>query len=318
MTASYPKAPVLLLIFHRPDLTRQVLDAIRKYEPERLYLVADGPRESHSEDQVLCQAARQAALDIDWECEVKTMFREKNLGCAKSVNDGINWFFENEERGIILEDDTVPNPSFFEFCSELLETYERDPRVGMITGHRKTDRDSVTKTSYVFSPLGSVWGWATWRRAWRVMDFKMSWIGDMDTLSALGTFLSNKKELHYWNLAVDRMQTGRADSWAYRWRMSLRMSELVTASPAVNLVSNLGFGPYGTHTDEIRPPRDHENMDWPLTHPKSVHTTRREKRRDYRNLPDRRPVTVKALRLWRWARDNVVNRVYLIASKLLR
>src|SRR5688500_1827095 len=166
---------VLLVIFNRPDTTRLVFEAIRNARPRRLYVAADGPRPGVAADNANCQEARKIIDSVDWQCEVKTLFREKNLNCGVAPSSAFTWFFQHEEEGIILEDDCLPSQSFFWFCQELLERYRNDTRVMHIGGNNflngwQKDKDY----SYYFSRSGHIWGWATWRRAWKHFDFDIS------------------------------------------------------------------------------------------------------------------------------------------------
>ena len=159
--------PVLLLMFNRPDLARQVFDSIRAVKPSRLYLSVDGARQGRPEELEAVQQCRALKDEVDWDCEVKTLFQESNLGCGCGVRSGIDWFFENEERGIILEDDCKPHPDFFVFCSEMLDKYRDDTRVFSVAGFNELPVTAFQGASYEFSVYNLIWGWASWRRAWR-------------------------------------------------------------------------------------------------------------------------------------------------------
>ncbi len=159
------KIPILLLIFNRPDLTKKVFDQIKKAKPTQLFIAADGPRVGREHEQELCAQARATVDLIDWDCEVKTLFRDTNLGCGLGVSSAINWFFDHVEEGIILEDDCIPDLSFFSFCQTMLEQYRHDDRVAMISGTNVLPNQSVRESSYSFARYYDIWGWATWRRA---------------------------------------------------------------------------------------------------------------------------------------------------------
>lgn len=298
--ADEQNTPVLLLIFARPELTRQVLGAIRPIRPKKLYVVADGPRKGHPQDREACAQARQAALEIDWECEVKTLFREENLGCAQSVASGIDWFFSHEERGIILEDDVVPDPSFFKFCSELLETYERNPRVAMITGYRGVPSGSRKAFSYSFSRRGSPWGWATWRDSWELMDLRMSWKSEAESDTNLKKVFPKRKEFHYWRWALDLISRGLVDTWDWPWQLSLVMNSRLAIVPRVNLVENIGFGDGATHTRTAKgaPVDPATPMTWPIVHPSEVELDQHYETLRINHLLERRPSRTWPKRLW--------------------
>ena len=166
-------APVLFLIFNRPETTIQVFSAIKKAQPNRLYIAADGPRPEYPDEVNHCKIARTIATNVDWDCEVKTLFRDQNLGCRLAVSQAIDWFFEQEPEGIILEDDCLPNQSFFWFCKELLEKYRNETRIMHIGGTNFQFGKNRTNYSYYFSRYAHIWGWASWRREWKYYDEKL-------------------------------------------------------------------------------------------------------------------------------------------------
>ena len=166
--------PLLFIIFNRPDVTLRVFNELKKQKPKYLFIAADGPRAGFEDDIDKCKRVREVVLnEIDWDCEVKTLFRDLNLGCGHAVSGAIDWFFENVEKGIILEDDCLPNKSFFYFCENLLESYKENDEVFAISGANFQDK-KIGKASYFFSKYLYVWGWATWRRAWENYDFDLS------------------------------------------------------------------------------------------------------------------------------------------------
>ena len=165
---------VLFVIFNRPETTARVFEAIRSARPPRLYVAADGPRTSRSGEADRCRLVREIASRVDWTCELHTLFREANLGCKLGVSGAIDWFFQSETEGIILEDDVVPLASFFGLCDELLETYRDDPKVFAVSGCNLVSSVYRPNHSYFFSRYCHVWGWATWRRAWEHYDVPMN------------------------------------------------------------------------------------------------------------------------------------------------
>ena len=166
------KTPVVFLIFRRPDLTARVFEAIRQAQPAKLLIVADGDR--NEEEAILCQQARAVTEQIDWDCEVLTNFSDTNLGCKRRVSSGLDWAFSQVEEAIILEDDCLPHPDFFHFCSELLTHYKDDTRIWNICGHNFQDAQWRGDGSYYFSRYADPWGWATWQRAWKHYDKDLS------------------------------------------------------------------------------------------------------------------------------------------------
>jgi GR25 family glycosyltransferase involved in LPS biosynthesis len=242
--------PVLLLIFNRLDTTQQVFEAIQKAKPKRLYIASDGPRLERSGEAEKIQNVRDYVIShIDWDCEVKTLFREQNLGCRVSVSSAIDWFFEHEEEGIILEDDCLPNESFFRYAEELLDRYREDPRVMTISSVHFHGDSHTSPNSYFFSRYFHCWGWASWRRAWQHYDHNMSrWpeLRDTDWLMSFGN--GDRKFNKYWTSIFDMAFEEKVDSWAYRWLFSCWVRGGLTIIPMRNLVVNIGFGDDATHT----------------------------------------------------------------------
>lgn len=239
--------PVIFLIFRRPDLTAQVFEAIRLAQPTKLLVVADGPR--NEEESVLCRQAREVTEQVDWDCEVFRNYSDVNLGCRKRVSSGISWAFEQVEEAIILEDDCLPHPSFFNYCEALLERYRDDERVMVVSGDNFQDGQQRTPYSYYFSKYNHCWGWATWRRAWQHWEFNpQRWLEFRDE-GLMKAVCEDPYEEKYWTRIFDMLfLEGKPDSWAYAWTFACWSQGGLTALPNLNLVSNIGFGDSATHT----------------------------------------------------------------------
>jgi len=240
--------PVLFLVFNRLDTTQKVFFEIRKAHPKKLYLAADGPR--NIEEKLKTDAVREFILNnIDWDCEVKTLFRKKNLGCGKAVSSAISWFFKNEKRGIILEDDCLPDPTFFTFCQELLEKYKDNAQIMHISGDNYQYNGGVkVKESYFFSKYPHIWGWATWRRAWKKHDFKMkNWTKIKKSKQKNYLFDDKEQELSFseW---FDNLSKNPYSTWDVQWVFSIWYNKGLCVYPNKNLVKNIGFGVDSTHT----------------------------------------------------------------------
>jgi hypothetical protein len=263
-------APVLFVIFNRPDTTARVMEEIRKARASRLYVAADGPREAHGEEQ-LCEEARRIATEADWECEVRTFFQSRNLGCRLGPSTAIDWFFDHEEEGIILEDDCVPDQSFFYYCTELLDRYRHDERIMCISGNNFQRGREVTPYSYYFSRYFHTWGWASWRRAWRLYDSDMSSWSDLKQLGALDSWGDGDPTFtSYWTEIFDRCARREIDTWDYQWMFTCWAQHGLTCLPVKNLVENVGFGPNATHTRSVNGPGSNlpsEELEFPLRHP---------------------------------------------------
>lgn len=270
--------PVLFLVFNRPEPTRRVFETIRKARPARLYIAADGARAGRPGEAARCEEVRSIVRDVDWPCEVKTLFRNRNLGCARAVSQAVSWLFEQEERAIILEDDCFPSQSFFRFCSELLEYYKDDSRVMQIAGNNflsKEQRDQ--EYSYTFSNHNYVWGWATWRRAWQHYDYRMNLYGHVSQHGYIDSpYHTSMYEDEYikWVYGKSRFGYQTVTWWSYQWDFARKVNSGVVVVPQKNLVVNIGIGmAEATHTkDEKGVGHDLklEELDFPLRHPEFV------------------------------------------------
>lgn len=262
--------PVLFLIFNRLETTKQVLSEIRKAQPPRIYVAADGPRSNDLEEENKVQAVRDHVINnIDWNCDVKTLLREENLGCKYAVSSAIDWFFDNEEMGIILEDDTLPSQSFFFFCQELLEKYRYDERIMKIAGFNEVEGFKQKNDSYIFTNFAPDWGWASWRRAWRNYDVEMSdWPQFKNNqMHKFYPFLEKRNQI------FERTYNNEIDTWDYQWHYMINKNHGLVCVPLKSLIKNIGFGEGGTHTkgsDTHRANIERKNIKFPLIHPKFV------------------------------------------------
>src|SRR5437773_274924 len=242
--------PVVLIIFNRPHLTEAVFAAIARVRPEKLFVIADGPR--FPEEARKCQMAKSIIDRVDWDCKILTDVSEKNLGCKRRVTSGLDWVFAQVDEAIILEDDSVPDPSFFMFCQTLLERYRHDERVMEIAGSNWQLGHKRTDYSYYFSKHSHTWGWATWKRAWRYYDENLTIWPDMKGTEAWTSMWDDAREAEYWEFMLDRVFVGKIDTWDYQWQFTMWCREGLSAVPNVNLVSNIGFGADATHTKRAR------------------------------------------------------------------
>lgn len=265
------RTPILFLIFNRPDTTQQVFDAIKKQKPKYLYVAADGPRSNAPGEKEKCQAARDIIKQIDWDCELKTLFRGENLGCGKAVSSAITWFFENVEQGIILEDDCLPHPSFFRFCEELLEKYRVDERVMQIGGCNFQEGIHRGDGSYYFSKNIHIWGWATWRRAWHLYDFDMKNYNCFVSQRQIENIWPGKINQESWIKNFQSIVNGSMDTWDYQWMYAIWSQNGLSILPNINMISNIGFGDGATHTlfDDYRMNMKTYEMD-EIVHPTFV------------------------------------------------
>lgn len=243
------ETPVLFLIFNRPDHTRKVFAKIREQRPKFLYIAADGARDWIEGEIAICKATRDLVItNIDWECEVKTLFRDKNLGCGHAVSGGITWFFEHVEEGIILEDDCLPHSDFFTFCANLLEHYRFNENICAISGNNFFSRERMRGDSYYFSRYSFIWGWATWRRAWALYDFRLLKFEEFKENHMISRIDQRKEFKEYWFPMFEKVKKNEIDTWDFQWLFSIWWNDGLTIVPKSNLVSNIGFGNEATHT----------------------------------------------------------------------
>ncbi len=242
------ETPVVLFLFNRPDSTARVFEVIRQIRPKHLMLVADGPRSSHGEDDQLCRSARAMVHNVDWECNLVHDYADQNMGLGHRVSSGLEHAFRRYEAAIILEDDTLPDLSFFAFCRNLLERYRDDERIMMISGTNNLVKWQPAVQDYHFSAYGSIWGWATWRRAWRHYDYALKSLEDGEVRKRVADMLGDPEQFAYREKVCREVKLGRTDTWDYQWTWARLAAGGLAAVSAVNLVSNIGFGEQATHT----------------------------------------------------------------------
>ncbi|ELS34329.1 MULTISPECIES: methyltransferase FkbM [Pseudanabaena] len=261
--------PVVFIIFNRPDTTKIVFEAIRQAKPQTLLVIADGPRPSHFSDVEKCEATRSIIEGVDWECNILKNYSDINLGCKQRVSSGLDWVFDSFESAIILEDDCLPDPTFFRFCSELLNQYADDERIMVISGNNFQFGRRRTENSYYFSAFTHCWGWATWRRAWQHYDIEMKLWPTVRDNGWLKDILHFKYAISYWEYIFQSVFDDLINSWAYRWLFTCWMQGGLTVIPNINLVSNIGFNNEATHTKRVNHIANipTERMGFPLLHP---------------------------------------------------
>jgi len=243
---------VLFLVFNRLDTTKQVFEAIRQAKPPRLYVAADGARANKEGEAEKVQAVCDYIMqNIGWKCGVKTLFRERNLGCKYAVSGAITWFFENEEMGIILEDDCLPSQSFFWFCEELLERYKDDMRVWHISGDNFQNGITRGKGSYYFSKFNHVWGWASWANRWKEYDVEIKSYKNFVDQNVINNLSESEQEKNYWQKIYRDVSNGKIDTWDYQWTYTVWVNNGLSILPNKNLISNIGFGADATHTTDL-------------------------------------------------------------------
>jgi hypothetical protein len=268
------ETPVALVIFKRPDRTKLVFDRIRQARPRRLFLIADGPRAGNAEERLGCEQARAVVEEVDWPCEVTRDFADGNIGLKLRLPSGLDGVFRQVERAIVLEDDCLPDESFFRFCDELLERYASDERIMHVAGSQLLHQPPASSASYHFSRYVHIWGWATWRRAWRRFDVELrEWL-DLDRAereARLQSMFTDESERRYWRYVWDN--SGEIENWDAQWSYAVLAQRGLAANPNRNLISNIGFGEDATNA--IEDPlgiaaRPLEGIGFPLRHPAAI------------------------------------------------
>jgi hypothetical protein len=247
---SNPKSfttPVLLCVFNRPELTSQVVEAMRRVKPSRIYVSADGPRSEVISDSNKIREVREVINTIDWPCELHLRFLEENLGCGMAISSAIDWLFEHETEGIILEDDTVPTSAFFPFCSAMLELYREEDNVFMISGTNFFP-DVVCDASHFLTRLPAAWGWATWRRSWMNYDYEVNEWKNIEIRRNLLLQIDNPTTRLYAEICLDDVINSKVNTWDYQWQLLGLFSGFFGVTSGENLVTNIGVE--GTHSNK--------------------------------------------------------------------
>jgi hypothetical protein len=291
MSEDRGRAPVAFFVFNRPQLTERVFAAIAAARPPRLLVVADGPRADHPEDPDLVARTRAVIDGVDWPCEVRRCYSDVNLGCRIRVSSGLDWVFSQVDRAIIIEDDCLPDQTFFPFAEALLERYEHDERVHMIAGTNALAPERFSPDSYYFSRCYTVWGWATWARAWSHYDLAMARWPEVRDDHWLEQLLGGETEARIAREIFDATHAGRVPTWDFQWVFSSWLAGGVSITPEVNLVSNLGYGELATNErreDHPLAARPTSPMQFPLRHPADVKVLQNADRAVWRfSYPDR-------------------------------
>lgn len=268
------ETPVAFVLFRRPDRTRRVFEAIRRARPRRLFLIADGPRPGVAEEQLGCEQARAVVEEVDWTCEVTRDFSDANVGLKHRLPSGLDGVFREVDRAIVLEDDCLPHETFFRFCDELLDRYAAQERVMHIAGSQLMRNPPPLQASYHLSRYVHVWGWATWRRAWRHFDVQLRVWHDLDHTERdqrLRSMFGDQSERRYWRYVWDNSR--EIENWDAQWSYALLAREGLAANPNRNLISNIGFGTDATNATEDPlgiAARPLEGIRFPLEHPTSI------------------------------------------------
>jgi hypothetical protein len=213
----------------------------------------DAPRLDNPDDMDLCRSMKSLIDAIDWADEKVVLERGRNLGCGLAVSSAISWFFQHVDRGVILEDDCLPDPTFFSFCGEMLKRYEGEPSVGTVSGTGLIPDSLAPANSHFFSKYVGIWGWATWRRWWNKYDYDLSTLSSGEWCNIVRSRSENAVECRYWLHILDLMLGGKIDTWDFQVQFSAWKENSLHVTSSRNLVENLGFRGDATHTREHSP-----------------------------------------------------------------
>lgn len=238
-------SPILLLVFNRPAETRQLFESIKRIAPPKLYIVADGPRPEVEGEEALCAEVKRIFREVDWDCKVTTLFRDTNIGCDPSIINGINWFFEQEEQGIIFEDDCIPAASFYSFCNQLLEEHKNNPEIAMISGTTYYDHPISEKYDYFISDFFFTWGWATWRHVWMSTDWNKRYDLREVRNKLMEIYQHNKQYVDIVYSNVEYAYSLPFPHWDNIFYINQLFQHKKCLIPSLNQVNNIGIT--GTH-----------------------------------------------------------------------
>jgi hypothetical protein len=279
------RAPVAFFIFNRPTETARVFEQIREARPRTLLVIADGPR--HDAERDLVERTRSVVQKVDWPCDVRINASSTNLGCRRRISSGLDWVFNEVNEAIILEDDCLPDPTFFRFCDEMLDRYRDEPRVMHVGGTNFQLGERPVRESYYFSAINQIWGSATWGRAWRQhYDVNMSRWPDFRETNFLSDLIGEEIAAKV-KTGFDGVHSGKVDTWDNQWTFAMWLAQGLAVLPSVNLISNIGFGPDATHTKKANSAianQPTEPMDFPLKHPTTIERNRDADDQAYRNM----------------------------------
>lgn len=266
-------SPVAFIIFNRPETTQKVFDVIKEAKPPKLFVIADGPRNNKPGEKSACDEVRKLTEQVNWECEVFRNYSATNLGCKSRIVSGLDWVFQQTDNAIILEDDCLPDISFFRFCDELLEKYRNDEKVRMISGNKVLYTYEL-KESYYFSRFVRIWGWATWKRVWKEYDANIPNWSSLRNSDLLSQILKTKAAVKYWKTILDEVKSGIIDAWSLQLQLDQFKNKGLTVIPSKNLVINLGFdNSDATNTKGsggLYQKMKLESLTFPLSHPDLV------------------------------------------------
>lgn len=264
---------VLIIAFNRPGLLKKLIKKLSQIKPKKIYFACDGPRIEYHDDKEKCNLINKLIdSGIDWDCKIFKKTHAKNIGVKKNINSAIDWFFSNEEMGIILEDDCEFSISFFKFCEELLIRYKNNSKIKIISGNYYHS-NIVEDNSYYFSRCPGTHGWATWKRTWDENDKEMkSWRGKLEYFWLVKFFKFNFVKAHYFYKKFIDSYNGVINSWDYQLLLSIWKNNGLIIRPYKSLCKHIGWGNDATHSKRAdqHPDVITKEISFPLFHPEKI------------------------------------------------
>lgn len=243
--------PILILAYNRPEFLQSTLSRLVAFGIDECYVSIDGPKTRNHQDALLVGQTISVLLSMQSKLSIKFLIHEENLGCNRGVTTAINWFFENVESGIILEDDLEFDLDLIKFLSEGLSDYEAELKIGSINGYRERfEKFPHLYSEQVFSSYPSSWGWATWGNRWKLFESELNLQFKLELIIKL-VIRRRISESFHWVRKIRRLRNGEIDSWAYRWLLTNLKNNWLSVIPPENLVTNRGVGIAATHTHSL-------------------------------------------------------------------
>lgn len=265
--------PILFIVFNRLDTAAVVFKTIQDLKPQKLFIAADGPRLNVAGENERCQAVKDYLLkNINWTCQVETLFSATNLGIPLALQSALDWFFKTNDRGIILEHDCLPNASFFRFCAANLDRYQAEERIMHISGNFFQPQ-KIGDADYYFSRIPHIWGWATWRRAWKKYDLTMATYEQFLKNKTLRQFFPHDYEQTVWRQLFNQVYYHKSATWDFQWTYALFQNDGLAITPNQNLVKNIGFGPDAVNCQDKQSPLANlttAELSFPLRSPEKI------------------------------------------------
>lgn len=288
-------APVLLIGFNRPDVIKQSFDFIRKAKPQKLYVAIDGARKQKPNEDQLVEEVKQIVKNVDWDCETHYKFNNENRGAELTVSTAVSWVLENEEYVIVLEDDIIAPLSFLNFAQEMLLKYANNESIYMISSCQPTPINMPNNEDYLFGIYGHIWGWATWKRAWKNFDLNINDFDDFLKSGNINNLVQNNTEKKRWLSTINQMKRrGKGNNtWDICWGYIRFKERGLSIIPRVHLSSNIGVDGLHSKGQTSAHYREFDDNFVATVHPKEIIQNREYDKYHFENHINRRPSLIQ-------------------------